>query len=139
MLAPDRDQTETKETVVELAIFLERYPNSSLMPDVKARLREARSRLSESDYKVGYFYWRTRWYPGAIERFRAILKTDPEYPQRDAVYYHLADCFYRVGNRAEALPYYDRLIKEFEKSQYLPLAQKYAAEIKAQIAASMVK
>ena len=48
-----------------------RYPNSSLMPEVKAKLREARDRLSESDYLVGFFYFRQRWYPGAIDRFKA--------------------------------------------------------------------
>ena len=135
MLAPDRDQAETKEAVSEFNAFLLRYPNSSLMPEVKAKLRDARSRLSESDYKVGYYYWRVRWYPGAVERLRAVLAEDPEYPRRDAVYFHLADSFYKIGNRAAALPYFDRLIKEFEKSQYLVESQKYAAEIKAQMAA----
>jgi outer membrane protein assembly factor BamD len=139
MLAPDRDQTETKEAVGELGLFVQRYPSSALLAEGRQKLREAQNRLTDSEYKVGYFYWRNRWYPGAIERLRAVLANDPEYPRRDAVYYHLADCFYKVGNRAQALPYYDRLTKEFDKSQYLALAQKYAAEIKAQMAAAAAK
>jgi outer membrane protein assembly factor BamD len=134
MPAADRDQTETKQAVIEFAVFLQRYPNSPLLGEVKAKLRESRNRLSESDYKVGFFYWRGRWYPGAIDRFRAVLTNDPEYPNRDAVYFHLADCFVKVGNPAQALPYYDKLIAEFEKSEYLAAAQKTAAAIKAQMA-----
>ena len=123
MLAPDRDQTETKEAVAELTLFVQRYPQSALLEDGRRRLREAQTRLSESEYKVGYFYWRNKWYPGAIERFRALLKNDPEYPMRDAVYYQLGDSLVKMGRRAEALPYFDRLVKEFEKSDYLAKAE----------------
>ena len=139
MPAADRDQTETKQAVVDFALFLQRYPNSPLLGQVKGKLRESRSRLSESDYKVGFFYWRGRWYPGAIDRFRAVLTNDPEYPSRDAVYFHLADCFVKIGNPAMALPYYDKLIVEFEKSEYLAASQKAAAAIKAQMASQMKK
>ena len=61
-----------------------------------------------------------------------MLKTDPSYTGRDAVYYHLAESLYRsVPSRgAEALPYYERLLKEFEKSEYLEAAQKRVAELK---------
>ena len=37
----------------------------------------------------------------------------------------------KVNRPAEALPNYDKLIKEFEKSQYLEEAKKRVAEIKA--------
>jgi len=139
MPAADRDQSETKQAVIEFALFLQRYPNSPLLSEVKAKLRESRTRLSEADYKVGFFYWRGRWYPGAIDRFRAVLTSDPEYPNRDAVYFHLADCFVKVGNPMQALPYYDKLIAEFEQSPYLAETKKAAAEIKAKLEAVMKK
>ena len=123
MLAPDRDQTETREAVAELALFVQRYPNSALLEEGREKLREARNRLSESEYKVGYFYWRNRWYPGAIERLKGLLKTDPEYTKRDAVYFYLGDALVKMGRRAEAVPYFDRLVKEFEQSEYLVKAQ----------------
>jgi outer membrane protein assembly factor BamD len=123
MLAADRDQTETREAVAELTLFTQRYPQSPLLEEGRQKLREARTRLSESEYKVGYFYWRNKWYPGAIERFKGLLKTDPEYPKRDAVYYHLGDSLVKMGRRAEAVPYFDRLVKEFEQSEYLLKAQ----------------
>ena len=53
MRAPQRDQTETQETIREFETFVPRYPDSSLMPEVKAKLREAHDRLSEADYLVG--------------------------------------------------------------------------------------
>ena len=139
MLAPERDQAATKDAIKEIEIFLQRFPNSPLMPEARKMEREAKDRLSEANYRVGFYYYRVRWYPGAIDRFKDLLATDPAYSGRDAVYYHLAESLYRTAEaemkadkKAEALPYYERLIKEFEKSEYLPLAQKRVAELKTQ-------
>ena len=137
MLKPERDQAATKDAIKEIEIFLQRFPNSALMPDARKMEREAKDRLSEANYRVGFYYFRVRWYPGAIDRFKDILAADPAYSGRDAVYFHLAESLYRTAEaelkpekKAEALPYYDRLIKEFEKSDYLALAQKRVAELK---------
>jgi outer membrane protein assembly factor BamD len=130
MLAPERDQTATRDAVKEIDIFLQRYPNSSLMADARTLERQAKDRLSEAGYKVGYFYYRQRSYLGAISRFREVLKEDPEYTHRDAVYYHLAESLYRTDKKAEALPYYERLIREFEVSEHLAEAEKRVAELK---------
>jgi outer membrane protein assembly factor BamD len=134
MRAPQRDQTETRDTIKELEAFVVRYPTSSLMPEVKAKLREARDRLSEADYLVGFFYYRQRWYPGAIDRFKTVLMDDPEYTGRDAVYFHLAESYLKVKQQAQALPYYERLVQEFERSEHLEEARKRIVEIKASMA-----
>jgi outer membrane protein assembly factor BamD len=131
MQNPQRDQTETKEAIREFEAFIERYPNSSLMPEVRTRLRETKDRLAESDYQVAVFYYRNRWYPGAVERLKALLDRDPEYTHRDAAYYHLAESLVRLQRPAEALPHYERLVKEFERSEYLDEAKKRIAEIKS--------
>ncbi len=64
VLSPDRDQTETKEALTEVNAFLQRYPNSALLGEVRKVLRDTKDRLSMSDYRVGLFYFRSRWYPG---------------------------------------------------------------------------
>ena len=134
MHGPDRDQTETHEAIAELTAFVQRYANSPLIGEGRARLREARDRLSDSDYRVAYFYLRTQKFaPAAIDRFNAILKTDPEYTRRDGVYFFLAQALLKVNRPAEALPYLDRLISEFESSEYLEQAKKLAETLKADV------
>ncbi len=83
---------------------------------------------------MGYFYWRSHWYPGAIDRFKSILASDPEYTNRDAVYFHLADSLVMIKRPAEALPLYEKLIKEFETSEYLAEANKRSTALKAELA-----
>jgi outer membrane protein assembly factor BamD len=136
MLAPERDQTNTREAIKELQVFVDRYPNSALLPEAQALLRNAKDRLSEASYRVGFFYFRSKWWPGAIDRFQQVLKEDPEFTQRDAVYYHLAESLLRVDRKAEALPYFERLLKEFEQSSYLEAARRRVGELKTAPAAS---
>jgi outer membrane protein assembly factor BamD len=139
MLAPERDQSATRDAIKEIEIFLQRFPNSKLMPEARKMEREARDRLSEANYRVGFFYYRIKWYTGAVDRFKDVLNTDPGFSNRDALYYYLAESLYLQAKQipdgakdklAEALPYYERLIKEFEKSEYLAAAQKRILELK---------
>ncbi len=132
MRAPQRDQTETREAIKEFQSFVDRYPNSSLMTEAKAKLRECKDRLDTADYLVGYLYYRQRWYPGAISRFKSVLKDDPQYSNRDAVYFYLGESLVKNNQKAEALPYYERLVGEFEKSEHLQDAQRRITELKTQ-------
>jgi outer membrane protein assembly factor BamD len=153
MRGPMRDQSETVEAIRELTVFVERYPRactagtqtgapgaavvvqrcSDLHPEAKKRLREARDRLGEHELGVGVQYFRTKWYPGAIERLKPLLEKDPEFTRRDAALFYLAESFDKVGRPAEALPYYDRLLKEFEHSEFLERAKLRASDIRSQL------
>ena len=131
MRAPERDQSESHDAVREFQTLLARYPNSTLQTEGKARLRESLDRLSQADFKIGYFYFRQKWYPGSVDRLASILKNDPEYTARDSVYFYLAESYVKMSRAAQALPYYDKLVTEFPKSEHLQNAQKRIAELKA--------
>ncbi len=133
MRAPQRDQTETKEAIKAFQTFVDRYQppkDNDLMGEVKAKLRQAQDRLNDSDYQVGFYYYRARWYLGAVDRFKSLIKEDPAYTRRDAVYFYLAESLAKMKLEAEALPYYERLVKEFEQSEYLEEARKRIAALK---------
>ena len=142
MHGPDRDQSETQDAIAELTTFVERYGQSDLgdpdraklIEEGRGRLREARDRMSDANYRVAYFYLKTQKFPpAAIDRFNAILKSDPEYSRRDGVYFYLAQALIRMNRPVEALPYLDRLIVEFESSEYLEEARKLAETLKADV------
>ena len=136
MLSPDRDQTETKAALKEFDAFMTRFgPNSNspskLIPEVQEKQRQTKDRVSEANYRVGFFYFRARYYLGAYDRFRQVLKEDPEYSFRDAVYYHMAESLLKMERPAEALPYFQRLVDEFQKSEYLEKTRLRIDELKA--------
>jgi outer membrane protein assembly factor BamD len=133
MRSPQRDQTETRDAIREFQAFITRYPNSALMPEVRARLRESRDRLSTSEFEVGLFYYKIRWYAGAIDRLGTLVRDDPEFTHRDDVYFYLAEAFLKVEPQgAQALPWFERLVKEFERSEHLEEAQRRIEALKNQ-------
>ena len=132
-----RDQTETIEAIRELTNFIERSPprandsnRNALIKEGQQHLREARDRLGEHELGVGIQYHRSKWYPGAIERLKGLLEKDPQFTRRDAALFYLGDSFEKVGKPAEALPYFDRLLKEFEQSEFLDRAKLRAEAIR---------
>ncbi len=136
MRSPQRDQTETRDTIREFEAFVARYPSSPLLPEVQARLRESRDRLSTSELEVGRFYFRIRWYPGAIDRLTTLLKQDPDFTGRDGAYFYLGESLLKVNRGAEALPYYEKLVTEFEQSEHLEDARRRISELKGPVAKS---
>lgn len=134
MRRPERDQSETRNAIREFENFIDRYPTDrEWMPTVRERLREARDRLSEHDFTVGHFYYRSKFYPGAVNRFRQILDNDPEYSKRDEVYFYLGESYAVGRNVAEAIPYFARILEEFEASHYAEDARVRISELEARL------
>lgn len=135
MRAPERDQTETTSALKEFQTFFTQYPTSKLTSEVRMKWREARDRLSRAEFRVGYHYYRVKWCPGAIPRFRGVLKEDPQFTGRDEIYFYLAECLSRTdkeAGKAEAIPLLERLLTEFSQSEHAEDAKKRLDELKAQ-------
>jgi outer membrane protein assembly factor BamD len=135
MRAPQRDQTETKEAVKEFQTFFDRFPNSPLAPEVREKFREARDRLSEASFLVGKHYFTVKWYPGAVDRFKEVLRDDPAYTHRDDVYFYMAESLVRADKKngaAQAIPYLDRLLTEVPMSEHAEEARRRLEELKAE-------
>ena len=131
MRSPARDQTPTREALTEFQAFFDRFPESSLMPEVRKNWRIARDRLSDSELVVAELYMRIGNYRGAVARLQAVLKDDPNYTNRDAAYYDLAELYFKTDNKAQALPWYQKLVDEFTKSEYLEKTQERLKELTA--------
>jgi outer membrane protein assembly factor BamD len=140
MLGPERDQTATRNALAEFDRFLQGYPTSPLKPEVEKLRREVRDRLSESEFRVGLFSYRSRNYGGAVARLTGLLKEDPEYTFRDGAYFYLAETYVKVLEsektpeqmkdqlRKDAVANYEKIVAEFKTSEYLERAKKRLAE-----------
>ena len=132
MRSPHTDQTATKEALAEFDVFFKRFPNSALSGEAKQNWRIARDRLSMHSYNVAVGYYKRRWYPGAVDRFREIMREDPGFSRMDGVYYHLAESYARADNTAEAIPLFERVVKEYATSEHFDSAQERLQELQAQ-------
>jgi outer membrane protein assembly factor BamD len=130
MKSPMRDQTETRDAIREFQTYVQRFPAESLIDEAKQKLRASKDRLDEWELGVAEHYFRIKWYPGAIGRLEPMLKADPQFTGRDKAYYLLASSWEKAKQPARALPVYERLVNEFEQSDYLEVAKKRIAELK---------
>lgn len=129
MRGPARDQSSTREALTEFQAFFDRFPDSPLTPEVRKNWRIARDRLSESELQVGELYVRIGNLRGAVSRFQGVLKDDPNFTNRDAVYFGLAEIYFKTDNKPQALPWYQKLVDEFQQSEYLERTQKRLKEL----------
>ena len=131
MRGPARDQTSTRDALTEFQVFFDKFPDSPLTPEVRKNWRIARDRLSDSERMVAELYIRIGNLRGALARLQGVLKDDPNYTNRDAAYYDLAEIYFKTDNKAQALPYYQKLADEFIKSEYLEKTQERLKELTA--------
>jgi len=139
MKGPMRDQTETRDAIRELTAYVTKYADQPLIGEARQHLREAKDRLDEWDLGVADHYFRIKWYPGAIGRLTPLIKSDPEFTGRDKAFYLLGASYEKLNRPAEALPMYERLVKEFDQSEYLEQAKKRIADLKSTLPAAAVK
>ena len=60
MEKPDRDHAEAVQAEAELQTFLEKYPQSPLVPQAEQRLRETQEVLAEGNFRVAQFLLHSR-------------------------------------------------------------------------------
>jgi outer membrane protein assembly factor BamD len=130
MLSAERDQSATRQTITETDVFLQRYPGSPYKADVEKIRRMALDRLSDHEMQVGLFNFRLHAFGGATDRFNYLLAHDPDYTRRDEVYYYLAESLLATKLQPAALPYFEKVVKEFPNSKYFEASKKRLAEIK---------
>jgi len=130
MLSPQRDQTATREALPDCDAFLQNNPQSKYRAEGEELRRQARDRLSESEFEIGLSYFRLRWYVGAIMRLQGLIKDDPDFSKVDAAYFYLGESFYKSLKETEALPNYAKVVESYTKSQYVQKAKARMATIK---------
>lgn len=119
MSKSDRDRSEAKMAEAEFKEFLLKYPDSTVMPRVKARLRQVQEVLAQGDYKIAQFYYLKRAFPAARSRFQEIADSYPNFSHGDAALWYLGHSLEMLRRPGEAASYYSRVITEHPLSPYV--------------------
>lgn len=90
---PDRDYAKAVHAEEEYRRMLTDYPDSTLVPEAKQRLREVQEMLASREADVAAFYsTHTNW-PAAIARYQTVVDTYPEYSHMDDVLIGMGDAY----------------------------------------------
>ncbi len=112
VLAPDRDQILTKRAIIELSKVEALYPFSDYAIEARRTIQACHNRLAEHERIVGHFYQQRKAWEAAIDRYRSILATFPQFDNMNLVLLDLATCLLQIDQRIEAADLLDRLNRE---------------------------
>ena len=136
--SPDRDQTQVAQALDEYLTFLDRYPDSTMAPAVRERVKLCRGSLARSEFVVAYFYQKSRRaYRAAIPRYENIVKNYPDFDQTDETLFRLGQCLAFSGRTKEAAPVLARLLDEYPESAFVSEARAMMMSPEAPMATPM--
>jgi len=127
-LAPERDQTTTKNALSAFKTFLTRYPSDPRRPAVEKFIAEEEDTLAGHELHVGAFYQKKGANPAAIARLEPLVTTYPNFSRRDELYFILGSAYLSNDKRDLAAEHFNRLYKEYPQSPYTRKAQKLLEE-----------
>ena len=122
------DQTSVQESIRQFEDFLIDYPESEMIPQAQAYLRQARTRLAKKDFNAGLTYYRMGTYDAAEIYFQRVIDgyTDTE-PAAQALYY-LAEIEGKRKNYAEASRKYQNFVTVYPEHEWVGKARERAAK-----------
>lgn len=127
------DQTDTRQALSYIRIFVQQYPNSTNVAAAEALAAELQEKLARKKYDAGRLYERREYYEAAVIAYRDVLQEYPssEYADdallgalRSQVAYAAGSIEARQESRYRAaLDLYDQLTTLFPQSSTLSEAQ----------------
>jgi len=91
---PDRDYAKATHAQEEYRLMLQQFPESTLVPQAKQRLREVQEVMATRESAIAAFYAaHSNNYPAAIARYQTVVDTYPQYSHMDDVLIGLGDAY----------------------------------------------
>ena len=91
MEKPDRDYANAEKAEKGYREMIQQFPDSSLVPRAKQKLREVQEVLAEREYQIGAYYTTRENWPGSIARLQTVADTYPLYSKSDEVWLTIGD------------------------------------------------
>jgi outer membrane protein assembly factor BamD len=107
MEKPDRDFNNAVRAEQEYRAMIDQFPDSSLVPRAKQKLREVQEVLGEREYLIGSYYASRENWAGTIARLQTVADTYPLYSKNDQVWITIGDAYAgeaRAINLAKGMP-----------------------------------
>ena len=107
MEKPDRDFNNAVRAEQEYRAMIDQFPDSTLVPRAKQKLREVQEVLGEREFLIGSYYVSRENWAGTIARLQTVADTYPLYSKNDQVWLTIGDAYAgeaRAINNAKGLP-----------------------------------
>jgi outer membrane protein assembly factor BamD len=90
---PDRDYAKAVHAEEEYRLMLQQFPESTLVPQAKQRLREVQEVMATREAEIAAFYATHNNFAATIARYQTVVDTYPQYSHMDDVLVGLGDSY----------------------------------------------
>ena len=103
MEKPDRDDTNVTRAEQEYRLMIQQFPDSTLVPRAKQRLREVQEVRADREYEIGSFYATHENWAATIARLQSLTDAYPLYSHSDLALIQLGDAYAAEANLTQKL------------------------------------
>ncbi len=122
MEKPDRDYTNAQRAEEEYRNMINQFPDSSLIPRAKQRLRDVQEVLAERETQIGLYYQSRENFVAAIARLQTVVDTYPLYSKSDLALLNIGDAYAGEAHSVEIAPGLPGAVRERLRSVYMDRA-----------------
>jgi outer membrane protein assembly factor BamD len=90
---PDRDYAKATHAQEEYRLMLQQFPESTLVPQAKQRLREVQEVLATREADIAAYYSTRENWPATIARYQTVVDTYPQFSHMDDALVGLGDAY----------------------------------------------
>lgn len=94
----DRDQTMAREALKAFERLVRSYPTSPYAKKAEEHIRACNRNLAEHEFYVGMFYYKSKHYKAALERFTAVVRSYPDMGVHHKALKYIALCQAKLEN-----------------------------------------
>lgn len=104
----DRDQTPTEKALEEFRRLQKKFPQSEYATKAEKYKQKCLNDLAEHEFYVGSFYFRTKHFPSALDRFQALSQEYPDFKSSEVKQY-INDCQANIDNPKKTQGFFSNL------------------------------
>jgi outer membrane protein assembly factor BamD len=93
MEKPDRDPENATRAELEYRNMINMFPDSTLVPRAKQKLRDVQEVMAEREADIGLYYFTRDNFPAAIARLSTVVDTYPLYSKSDQALLGIGDAY----------------------------------------------
>ena len=112
----DRDQTYTTKALTEFRRLKQKFPKSEYSLRSEKFVANCRSDLADHEFYIAEFYYRTKRYQAALDRYQGLAQDYPEFPKQAEVQKRVGECqkFLASADKKEKPGFFSPLANMFD-------------------------
>jgi outer membrane protein assembly factor BamD len=118
MEKPDRDYNNAQDAEKEYRNMINMFPDSTLIPRAKQKLRDVQEVLAERETQIGLYYESRENFPAAIARLETVVDTYPLYSKSDQALLAIGDAYAGEAHSVQNSSNLSGAVRERLRSMY---------------------